>query len=55
MHWLGIRLTKTRNDFVDHDGNVLRAGRNRRRRTARRTSAPPAPPADDDDDDDPPF
>jgi DNA primase len=44
MHWLGIRLTKTRHDFVDDQGNV------------RVITAPtPAPPAEDPDDGLPDF
>jgi DNA primase len=64
IHWLGIRLVKTRNDFVDTHGNVLSlddmaevppggdAGVDFSKLP--RTTAP-APPLDDDDDDGVPF
>jgi hypothetical protein len=58
MHWLGIRLTKTRNDFVDLHGNVLTidavddrpppAGVDFSRLSV--PAPPPNPPGDDYDD-----
>jgi P4 family phage/plasmid primase-like protien len=53
IHWLGIRLVKTRNDFVDAHGNVLDLGMNTLDDGSDATT--PAPPPLDDDDDDVPF
>jgi DNA primase len=53
MHWLGIRLVKTRNDFVDQHGNVLDLSAEADPSPGQH--APPAPPLDDHDDDDLPV
>jgi DNA primase len=47
MHWLGIRLVRTRNEFVDTHGNVLTLDDIA---DALPAAAAPAPPADDYDD-----
>jgi hypothetical protein len=50
MHWLGMRLVKTRHDFVDVHGNVMKWTPTIADRRRPRPSATPAPPADDYDD-----
>jgi DNA primase len=51
MHWLGMRLVKTKHDFVDLQGNVVDLATS----VEDESSAPPAPPADDYDVDDLPV
>jgi DNA primase len=51
MHWLGIRLIKTRRDFVDDQGHVVDMGST----DDAPSVAPPHPPSADPDDDFVPF
>jgi DNA primase len=50
MHWLGMRLVKTRHDFVDVNGHVIEMAADDEPAHAPGRSATPAPPADDYDD-----
>lgn len=54
MHWLGIRLVKTKHDFVDEHGRVIEFKGDLASDDAL-PGATPAPPAEDPDDDFVPF
>jgi P4 family phage/plasmid primase-like protien len=55
MHWIGIKLTKTKHDFVDEHGKVIEIADDDSPVDDALPGATPAPPIADPDDDDVPF